>query len=99
MRESAIRLLILYADYTDRLSYYDDWFDAFRAYPGFRTEAFNVVPVGGEGLLQQKLKNSDAVVILHSATGDTTVYLDRYARILSDRRIPLLSFVGNEVNL
>jgi hypothetical protein len=99
MRESAIRLLILYADYTDRLSYYDDWFDAFQAYPGFRTEAFNVVPAGGEGLLQQKLKNSDAVVILHSATGDTTVYLDRYTRILSDRRIPLLSFVGNEVNL
>jgi hypothetical protein len=50
-------------------------------------------------LLRQKLKNNDAVVILHSATGDTTIYLDRYADILGDRKIPLLSFVGNEVNL
>jgi hypothetical protein len=38
-------------------------------------------------------------VLLHSTNGDTTTYLRRYASIFSDRRVPLLSFVGNEVNL
>ena len=99
MRESAIRLLLVYADYTDRLSYYDDWFDAFNAYPGFRTDTFNVVQTGAEALLREKLLDVDAVVILHSANGDTTVYLEPYAATLRDRKVPLLSFVGNEVNL
>ena len=99
MRESKLKLLVVYADYTDRLSYYDDWFDAFEAYPGFSVEGFNLVPAGEEVALSGKLANSDAVVILHSATGDTTIYLERYAAILGERKIPLLSFVGNEVNL
>lgn len=99
MRESAIRLLVVYAGYTDRLSYYDDWFDAFRDYPGFCTDSFNVVQSGGEALLREKLAGADAVVILHSANGDTTVYLEPYAVILRDRKVPLLSFIGNEVNL
>ena len=35
MRESRIRLLVLYAQYTTRLSYFDDWLHAFRTYPAF----------------------------------------------------------------
>ncbi|MDO9414079.1 MAG: glycosyltransferase [Pseudolabrys sp.] len=99
MRDSDLRLLIVYAEYTDRLSYYDDWLDAFKAWPGFRADGFNIVPANSEAALRAKLAESDAVVILHSATGDTTIYLERYAKILGERKIPLLSFVGNEVNL
>jgi hypothetical protein len=99
MREVRLRLLLVYADYTDRLSYYDDWFDAFSACPAFATDSFNIVTAGREDELKRKLAASDGIVLLHSTNGDTTVYLDRYAPLLADRKIPLLSFVGNEVNL
>lgn len=99
MRESAIRVLVAHARYTDRLSYYDDWLDAFRRSPSFRVEEFNVAVAGHEAALRGKLGSCDAVVLLHSVNGDTTVYLERYAAILADRQVPLLSFVGNEVNL
>ena len=93
------RLLLLYANYTDRLSYYDDWFDAFSAWPSFAVDGFDIVRDGRQDELRNKLAASDGVVLLHSTNGDTTVYLDNYARVLAERRIPLLSFVGNEVNL
>ena len=41
----------------------------------------------------------DAVVLLHSTNGDTTIHLERHASLLAARRVPLLTFVGNEVNL
>lgn len=98
MKESRIRLLVLYANYTDRLSYYDDWFDAFSTYPGFATTTLNIVSLDAD-LLRRKLTNVDAIVLLHSTNGDTTGYLEPFASELADRRVPLLSFVGNEVNL
>ena len=36
MRESRIRLLVLYANYTDQMSYFDDWADALREYRRLR---------------------------------------------------------------
>lgn len=99
MRESTMRVLVVHARYTDRLSYYDDWLDAFRSSPKFHVGEFNVVPAGQDAALHGKLGSCDAVVLLHSTNGDTTVYLERYAAILAARNVPLLSFVGNEVNL
>ncbi len=99
MRESAIRVLVGYARYTDRLSYFDDWLDAFRRHSGFENLEFNVAEARQQSKLRKLLENCDAVVLLHSTNGDTTVYLEQYAEILADRRVPLLSFVGNEVNL
>jgi hypothetical protein len=98
MRESRIRLLILYAQYTSRLSYYDDWLDAFKACAEFETEAVNIV-TAGSAALRAAINNVDAMVLLHSTNGDTTDYIDPFASILADRRVPLLTFVGNEVNL
>lgn len=98
MRESRIRLLALYAQYTSRLSYNDDWLDAFRNYPGFASTAVNIV-TAEPGALRSATKNSDAIVLLHSTNGDTTDYLEPFVSVLADRRVPLLSFVGNEVNL
>ncbi len=99
MRESTIRLLLGYAGYTDRLSYFDDWFDAFQQHPGFEILPFNVAEANQEAKLRSLLGNCDAVVLLHSTNGDTTAYLEPYVAALADRRVPLLSFVGNEVNL
>jgi hypothetical protein len=94
-----MRLLVVYAHYTDRLSYYDDWLDAFRQYSGFDIAEFDVAVRGQQSTLRDKLGNCDAVILLHSTNGDSTLYLEPYASVFADRRVPLLSFVGNEVNL
>jgi hypothetical protein len=98
MRESRIRLLVVYAQYTNRLSYYDDWLDAFKASAEFETKAVNIV-TADSAALRAAINNVDAIVLLHSTNGDTTDYIDPFASILADRRVPLLTFVGNEVNL
>lgn len=99
MRDSIARLLVLHAEYTDRLSYYDDWMDALHAAPEFQVVTFNPVLPHGAAALRRLLGNVDAVILLHSTNGDTTAYLERYADILAGRKVPLLSFVGNELNL
>ena len=98
MRESRIRLAVLYAQYTTHLSYNDDWLDAFKGYPEFETGAVNIVKADAPAI-RAAIEDVDAIVLLHSTNGDTTDYLEPFASILADRRVPLLSFVGNEVNL
>ena len=48
MRESRIRLLVLCVDYTNRLSYYDDWSDAFLIHPEFNTTVVNIASLGAK---------------------------------------------------
>ena len=38
-------------------------------------------------------------MLLHSTNGDTTIYLEPHIEALAHRKVPLLTFVGNEVNL
>lgn len=99
MRESRIRLLVVHARYATRLSYNDDWFDAFGKHPGFETRAVDIAAAGAASALRAAIANVDAIVLLHSTNGDTTAYLEPQAALLSNRRVPLMSFVGNEVNL
>jgi hypothetical protein len=99
LRDSRIRVLVGYANYTDRLSYYDDWLDAFAKAPQFDAVPFDIVPAEARQRLPGLLKEVDAVVLLHSTNGDTTDYLEPHAPALAARKVPLLSFVGNEVSL
>lgn len=99
MRESRMKLLVLYASYTDRLSYYDDWLDALAHAPHFEAGSINIVPRAAAAQIGAALKNVDAVVLLHSTNGDTTVYLEPVIGVLAERKVPLLTFVGNEVSL
>ncbi len=99
LRDSRIRVLVGYANYTDRLSYYDDWLDAFANAPQFDAVPFDIVPAEARQRLPGLLKEVDAVVLLHSTNGDTTDYLEPHAPALAARKVPLLSFVGNEVSL
>jgi Glycosyl transferases group 1 len=99
MRESRIRLLTLHAQYTDKLSYFADWLDAIRQYPGFDVVAIDIVPSGSSRRIRRAIGEVDAVVLLHSTNGDSITYLDRHVPILANRRVPLITFVGNEVNL
>jgi hypothetical protein len=99
LRDSRIRVLVGYANYTDRLSYYDDWLDAFAKAPQFDAVSFDIVPAEAKQRLPGLLKEVDAVVLLHSTNGDTTDYLEPHAPALAERKVPLLTFVGNEVSL
>ena len=99
MRESRIRLLALYAQYTDTFSYFDDWLDAIREYPGFDVIAIDIIPSGARRRIKRAIREVDAVLLLHSTNGDSITYLERHVPILADRRVPLITFVGNEVNL
>lgn len=98
-RDSRMRILLGYANYTDRLSYYDDWFDAFSAAPQFDVVPFNIVAPDTMAQLSRLLNEVDAVVLLHSTNGDTTMYLEPHAEAFAHRKVPLLTFVGNEVSL
>src|SRR6478752_2717512 len=72
--DSRMRLLVGYADYTDRLSYYDDWRDAFTQAPQFDAVPFNIAASDAKAKLPRMLREVDAVVLLHSTNGDTTMY-------------------------
>lgn len=98
-RESAPRTLVLYAQYTDRLSYYDDWLDAFKLSAAFNVESGNICDPSTLDRVKNKIGDYELIVILHSANGDTTFYIRKYAEILKKRKCRLLSFVGNEVNI
>jgi hypothetical protein len=99
MRESRIRLLVLYANYTDQMSYFDDWADALREYRSFDTILVDIIPSNASGRVRAVLGEVDAIVLLHSTNGDSTFHLQRLVSALAKRRVPLLSFVGNELNL
>lgn len=99
MASSAANCLVLYAGYTDRLSYYDDWFQAFERSPLFDVTGFNIAAADAAERLRTALPGRDLIVLLHSTNGDTTEYLEPLAGRLADRQAPLVSFVGNEVNL
>lgn len=96
---SQIRTLLLYADYTTRLSYYDDWLDAFESAPQFEVGRLNICQRDAGDVLKRMVREVDLIVLLHSTNGDTTIYLEPFAQLLADRKGLLLSFVGNEVNL
>ncbi|MBN8981870.1 MAG: glycosyltransferase family 1 protein [Rhizobiales bacterium] len=99
MAESRMRLLVGYANYTDRLSYFDDWLDAFKAAPQFDAVAVNIVASDAKAQIPKLLRSVDAVVLLHSTNGDTADYLLPHVDTLAARNVPLLTFVGNEVSL
>ncbi|MGE0385641.1 MAG: glycosyltransferase [Gammaproteobacteria bacterium] len=96
---NAPRTLVLYADYTTRLSYFDDWLDAFDQSPLFLATAHNICARGAPERIGTALREADLVVLLHSTNGDTTAYMEPFVSMLQARRALLLSFVGNEVNL
>src|SRR5262245_4381745 len=99
MRESRIRLLVLYANYTDQMSYFGDWSDALREHRGFDSTLVDIIPSGARSRIRGTLGEVDAVVLLHSTNGDSTFHLEPHLAALAERRVPLLSFVGNELNL
>ena len=73
MRESRIRLLTLYANYTDKFSYFDDWLDAILQYPAFDVIALDIIPSGARRRIRFAVREVDAVLLLHSTNGDSSI--------------------------
>lgn len=96
-----MRTLVLYSAYTDQMSYFDDWVDAFRDHPTFQAECMNVFNASEDLLLdvKNKIKTYEVIVLHHSMNGDTLKYLKPFLEALKSRRGKLVAFVGNEVNL
>lgn len=96
-----MKTLLLYSSYTDQMSYFDDWADAFKEHLGFQAECINVFNIKNEFFLEvkKKIKNYDLTILHHSMNGDTLKYLKPFVGPLKDRKGKLVSFVGNEVNL
>src|SRR3989304_627229 len=99
MTFSRIKTLVLFAQYTDKLSYYDDWRDAFTSSPEFECTAVNAFTNKHRSILKRTIGNYDLIVLLHSVVGDSLRYIKPYKDILQGRRGKLLTFVGNEVNI
>lgn len=99
MRRLKLHTLVLYARYTDKISYYEDWLYAFDTHPDFLTSTLNVCNRESLRFMRRSIQDYDLIVILHSVNADTLDYINPYRGMFKDRRGKLLSFVGNEVNL
>lgn len=99
MKESRIKALVLHSVYTDKLSYYNDWLDAFANHAEFDCDIVNIAAIGARRVIREHLSTCDAVVLLHSTNADHIVHLTSIADLLNMRRGTLLVFAGNECNL
>jgi len=99
MSSSKLNTAVLYAHYTDKLSYYDDWLNAFETHHLIRSRSFNICESEHLRQFRKSIREYDAIVLLHSVNADTLAFLDPLRSLLKDRKCRLLTFVGNEVNL
>ncbi|MEI7492976.1 MAG: hypothetical protein WCJ92_00035 [Alphaproteobacteria bacterium] len=92
--------LLLYSYYTDKMSYFNDWVDAFKDHPDYQSECLNVFnPEGKIQKIQKSIEKADLIILHHSMNGDTLKYLLPFTTAIKNRKGKLISFVGNEVNL
>jgi spore maturation protein CgeB len=95
-----MKALLLYAQYTDQFSYFDDWLDAFKGHPSFKAKCINVLAKDfTTGEIIQAIKESEVIILHHSMNADTLDYLNPFLSPLKHRKGKLVSFVGNEINL
>ena len=79
MRESRIGLLVLHAQYTTRLSYLDDWLDAFENFPEFETQRINIVTSDARTAMRRAVGNVDD---LHKLLIDETIGVEAIVTVL-----------------
>lgn len=97
--ESRIRTVILTVRYGTRVSYYDDWREAFEGSPFFAATTFNLFRRGERRAAMRAVERAELVLAMHAASADTLEFLLPLETALSARRGRFLMFVGNEYNL
>lgn len=96
MNESRIKTLILALIYPNRVSYYDDWRNAFEKHPGYECSVRNIMTLTPTQL-RAEIEQFDAIILLHSCNSDTLDYFAPLVPVLAERRSArLATFVGNE---
>lgn len=98
MIQTRLKTLILALIYPNRVSYYDDWRDAFEQHPGYDCITRNIMTLA-PAQLRAEVDEFDAIILLHSCNSDTLEYFAPLAPVLAERkRAKLATFVGNEFN-
>lgn len=95
-----IKTLILHYTDTDKLSYLDDWLDAFKTDKRYRITEINLFTLR-ESLNRKVNNNFDLIVLLHSVLKslDSIKRAEMEISFFQNRKSKLLSFVADEVNL
>lgn len=88
--------LILDASYPNRMSYLDEWRNAWLSTGGMQTKYLNIAKVLGVFEANRAIPDADQIVILHSCTADTNRWLKPVLGALQRRRGHVVMFVGNE---
>src|SRR5579863_6466471 len=94
-----MKTLVLAVEYPSRASYYDDWKDALLGAAELRTTVINLFTRDGRRRARQTAADYDLIILLHSCTADSLLYVKPIVAALQARRGKLVSFVGNELNL
>ena len=97
--DSRPRALVVFVHYSETLSYFDDWLDAFKTSRQLDIVPANLATPLGRLRLRRSAGECDLVVLLHSVVGDSLTEVQRWGTPLLERRGPLVAFVGNEVSL
>lgn len=91
--------MILHVAYPTRASYYSDWLEAFNSHSRINVTEVNLFRNDAGELLKENLNNVDIILLLHSCTADSLIYIDSVAPLLQSRNCKLIMFVGNELNM
>jgi len=98
LSESKIKTLVLFSHYTDRVSYYNDWADAFVKSPELDVTQVNLYELSNIKSLKQTIGDYELIVCLHSTNAVGFKFLFPYVSTLNKRKGKLLLFFGNELN-
>jgi len=91
-------IVLLDATYPYQMSYLNYWKDAWREKFGKEIIDFNILKVGDSRQLNKIIKSARLIVMLHSCTADTNLFLESIKYSLQSRKCPLVTFIGNEYN-
>lgn len=96
-----IKTLLLHYTDTDKLSYMDDWFDAFKKDSRFIIHDINLCKKKDYKEINKEYFNVDLIVLLHSVlkSHDSIAVGINFKEIFINRKCKLLAFVADEVNI
>jgi hypothetical protein len=86
---------LIEARYDYQMSYLDNWRDAWCS-AADKYKVFNIA--NNQGLLeyQKESSNFDLIVVLHSVSSDSNLWLQKLNQVQVTTRPPMVMFVGNE---
>jgi hypothetical protein len=90
-----MKIALIQAKYDYKMSYLDEWATAWKTLSQ-NVEIFNILNLGSVKNLAKTSGEFDLIVILHSATADSNLWMKKIIHAIEKRRCPVILFVGNE---